>query len=136
MGFQRFYGIDWRQQRQTRWWVDLMILVEKLDDFEWTKTDENIAHLVDREDFWLNAEYSSWITDADDPEIQSAREHRKQSGMKPPPKPILWPIAERPQRAAAKLSVRVLGQYQEHEQAQKKRQKRKSLKAFRAALGR
>ena len=53
------------------WWVDLAILADGLD--EWTPTDENIARLVDREDYWLNSEYKSWITDPDDPEAQAEK---------------------------------------------------------------
>lgn len=78
------------------WWVDLMVLVEKLDDYEWAPTDENIACLVDREDYWLNSEYTSWVTDPEDPEVQRARDERKKQGIKPPDKPVLFPVAHRP----------------------------------------
>lgn len=76
------------------WWVDLAILADGLD--EWTPTDENIARLVDREDYWLNSEYRSWITDPDDPEVQAEKTRQKLLGVKPPGQPQLWPVAVRP----------------------------------------
>ena len=76
------------------WWVDLAILADGLDD--WTPTDENIARLVDREDYWLNSEYKSWITDPDDPEVQAEKTRQKLLGVKPPEQPQLWPVAVRP----------------------------------------
>ncbi|MHC9669615.1 hypothetical protein ACQX2Y_09415 [Corynebacterium diphtheriae] len=61
-----------------------MVLVLKLDDYEWGYTDENIASLIDREDYWLNAEYQSWTTDPEDPEIKkSPRTTKKIRGQTP-----------------------------------------------------
>ena len=76
------------------WWVDLVILADGLE--AWTRTDENIARLVDREDYWLNSEYSSWIADPDDDEARRERQRRKAAGIKPPPQPILFPVGLRP----------------------------------------
>lgn len=79
------------------WHVDLWLLVDGLD--RWTQTDENIARLVDREDYWLNSEYTTWVTDPDDPETKRAREQmkaRRRAGYRPPPTPLLSPVAVRP----------------------------------------
>ena len=65
VGFQSKYHLSYRQCLAEMWWVDLAILADGLD--EWTPTDENLARLVDREDYWLNSEYRSWITDPDVP---------------------------------------------------------------------
>lgn len=57
------------------------------------RDSENLAMLVDRDDYWLNSEYASWTSDPDDPEAKAERERRKRAGIKPPPLPILPPIA-------------------------------------------
>lgn len=67
---------------------------------EWTHTDENLAMLIDRLDYWLTTEYAGWVTDPDDPEVKRARAERKRSGKKPPPVPIIPPIAKRPPEKA------------------------------------
>jgi len=51
--------------------------------------------LVDRDDFGLNFEYSGAITDPDDPEVTAERAKLKRAGIKPPPQPLLRPIAQR-----------------------------------------
>ncbi len=67
---------------------------------EWStqqaRDSENVAMLVDRDDFWLTSEYRSWITDPDDPEVKRQRALRKRDGRKPPDQPPLRPVALRP----------------------------------------
>lgn len=111
-----------------------MVLILKLDDYEWGYTDENIASLIDREDYWLNAEYQSWTTDPEDPEVKKAHEQRKRSGAKPPPKPIIYPIAQRPQHAAARRAKELLAQVAEVEK--KPAKKRISIRQLREGMGR
>lgn|GEM_PF-5806979 len=60
--------------------------------------------LVDRDDYYLNSEYANWIADPDDKEAKQERERRKRAGIKPPPIPILPPVAK---RAPKDLSVKV-----------------------------
>lgn len=69
-------------------------------DLEWSHTDENLAMLIDRLDFWLSTEYTGWITDPEDPEVKRARAERKRSGIKPSPVPLIPPVAKRPPQAA------------------------------------
>lgn len=107
--------MDWREARRTLWHVDLALLVIGLD--EWTHTDENIARLVDREDYWLNSEYSSWVTDPKDPEVIAARERmqaRRRAGYKPPPAPLLFPAAARPAENTVTLVNELLKKQQEY----------------------
>lgn len=102
------------------WWVDLMALVYELDEITWTNTDENIARLLDRDDFYLNSEYQSWITDPDDPEVKRARAQRKRAGIKPPPKPVLVPVAKRPAHAQREAESQVLVGVEESKPKKKK----------------
>ena len=112
MGFRREYGLDWRAARATMWHVDLGMLVEGLD--AWSRTDENIARLVDREDYWLNTEYKGLVTDPDDPEVKRAREERRRSGEKPLPFPVLAPVAQRPPEVNAEIIESLFAQVERH----------------------
>lgn len=105
--------MDWREARATLWHVDLALLIEGLD--EWTRTDENIARLVDREDYWLNSEYAQWTHDPDDPEAKRRAAERKLRGIKPPPTPILFPVAARPTALHIELALAANEQAEHHD---------------------
>lgn len=49
----------------------------------------------------VHAEYMEWITDPEDPEVKAEAEHRKRAGIKPPPIPLVPPVAVRPESVAA-----------------------------------
>lgn len=72
----------------------------------WSLTDENLAMLIDRLDYWLTSEYAQWTTDPDDPEVKAARAERKRRGHKPPPVPIISPVAHRPPSKHQELAKR------------------------------
>ena len=74
---------------------------------EWSHTDENLANLVDHLAYWLGSEYAGWVTDPDDPEVKKARAERKKSGVKPPPVPLITPVAQRPPQHAKTARERV-----------------------------
>ncbi|NIL77601.1 hypothetical protein [Rhodococcus sp. B10] len=57
------------------------------------RDSENLAMLVDRKDYWLTSEYRSWVTDPDDPEVKAERERFKK--VKPSPRPLIPPVAQR-----------------------------------------
>ncbi|MEJ6019878.1 hypothetical protein [Corynebacterium sp. H113] len=101
------------------WHLDLGALVDGLS--EWSLTDENIARLVDREDYWLNSEYSGWTTDPDDPEVKAERERRRRLGVKPPAMPILRPVAARPAHLQVQLAEAVAAQLAAAEAPPKKK---------------
>jgi hypothetical protein len=54
----------------------------------------NTARLVDLLEAWLNHEYASWTADPD--EVEKERRRRKHRGQKPPPMPLIEPVAARP----------------------------------------
>jgi hypothetical protein len=64
---------------------------------DWSKLAENVARLVDLVEYWLRSEYAKWT--ATEEEIEAARRNRK----KPPPFPIVPPVAERPQSIQDRL---------------------------------
>lgn len=64
---------------------------EELGDLaDWSRLADNVARLVDLVEYWLRAEYAKWTADED--EIQAARRNRR----KPPPFPMIPPVASRP----------------------------------------
>lgn len=80
--------------------VDALLARSTELDAQEARDSENLAMLLDRDDYWLNSEYAQWTTDPDDPEVKAARAQRKRSGIKPPPRPLLAPIALRPREIA------------------------------------
>lgn len=82
--------------------IDLVSRVRKLppesqlareeagDLADWSKLAENVARLVDLVEFWLSSEYAKWTADED--EIKASRRNRR----KPPPHPLIAPVAQRP----------------------------------------
>jgi hypothetical protein len=77
-------------------WAEMEILIEELPP-AWTPTDENIARLVDRDDFHLNGVYAGWTADPDD----------EPTGPRPtpPPVPVLDPVAVRPPELTEQLAT-------------------------------
>ena len=53
----------------------------------------------------VHAEYAQWTTDPDDPQVKADRERRKKAGIKPPPFPIIPPVAFRPDSVAAEVNA-------------------------------
>lgn len=94
-GFRRHYGLDLRDALHSMRHEDVDALLERMPR-EWGDHEENVAMLVDRLDFLLNAEYASWTTDTDDPELKRERARMKRDGIEPPPFPLLRPVARRP----------------------------------------
>lgn len=102
---------------------------------EWTYTDENLALLVDRLDYWLGSEYAGWVTDPDDPEVKKARAERKKSGVKPPPVPLIIPVAKRPPKHAQAARDRVERLREHYQNPPVENQGESSIKALDRLLG-
>lgn len=64
-------------------------------DDQQVRTDENIAMLLDRDNFELDSLYSQWTTDPTDPKVKAAAADRKRRGITPPEEPLIFPIALR-----------------------------------------
>ena len=75
---------------------------------DWGHLAENVARLVDLVSAWLNYEYASWTADPD--EVKAARRGKR----KPPPSPIVPPVAARPRSLHEQLAARheeIVAQY-------------------------
>ncbi|NEW40778.1 hypothetical protein GV794_01905 [Nocardia cyriacigeorgica] len=90
---------------------DVAALIEDADarDAQAARDSENLAMLVDRTDFLNNFGYVSGITDPEDPDIKRERAERLKHGIKPPPMPILAPVAQR----APEISAELIERYRE-----------------------
>lgn len=92
------------------WWRDLVVLLDDgaAQDRQAADLAENVAMLVDRDDYWLGSEYTSWVTDPDDPQVKAQRAQRRRDRVPSPPRPLLPPVAcrtpgEQARRVAAYL---------------------------------
>lgn len=74
--------------------------LEDGDLADWSLGDHNLADLVDVLSAYLQYEYSRWTTDPEDPEFQREQKQRRAAGIKPPPTPLIPPVAARPARLA------------------------------------
>ena len=115
---------------------ELADLVMGLED-TWTRTDENIARLVDRDDYYLRSMYQQWTADPDDPEAQRERDRRKRLGIKPPPQPLIAPVAVRPAELTAQMWQTFTDDAKKNAPPRKTEDGRTkvSIKALRAQMG-
>lgn len=81
---------------------------------DWSQDATNTADLLDLATYWLRSEYAKWTADPDDKKAKQERARRKREGIKPPPFPIIEPVAARPPSLAAeyrKAYEQLLSQY-------------------------
>lgn len=64
------------------------------DVADWSMLNANLARLLDLMEYWLTSEYSRWVTDPAELRRQQARNQR--DGIRPPPFPLIEPVAVRP----------------------------------------
>lgn len=70
------------------------------DSAGWGPHEENTARLLDLTEHEIQTAWTDRITDPEDPEVRREREQAKRSGQKPPPSPLILPLALRPQKLA------------------------------------
>lgn len=77
------------------------VRAEMGDRFDWGHLAANVAYLVDLMSYTVHTDYQQAITDPDDPEVKAEREYRKKNKIKPPPVPLVPPVAFRPDSVAS-----------------------------------
>lgn len=95
---RRFFHLDLHIAENDRPWRDLIDLCDEAEELadQHDREAENLAMLIDRIDYTLNSEYYDRITDPDDPKLKAERNRREALGIKPPPQPLIPPVALRP----------------------------------------
>lgn len=78
--------------------VELVALIRGLD--AWGEHEENTARLLDIRSYELGLAWSDRTIDPSDPEVVRARVQAKRAGLRPPPHPLVPPVALRPPVAA------------------------------------
>ncbi|WP_432845972.1 hypothetical protein ACQPXB_35865 [Amycolatopsis sp. CA-161197] len=66
----------------------------------WGPHEENTALLLEAQSYALELSWVDRITDPDDPAVKRERAQAKRAGIKPPPHPLIPPIAHRPDSVA------------------------------------
>ena len=119
-------------------YTDVAALIEDAEarDAQAARDSENLAMLVDREDFATSFDYISGVTDPDDPEIVRERALRKKHNIKPPPHPIYPPVAQRDPKVTAELIERYRTAHKPYQIPEKPQSKFDLLKQARAEAGR
>jgi hypothetical protein len=105
------------------------------DLWDWNHLAANMADLVDLLSYWLTSEYAKWTHDPDDPETKRRAAERKRRGIKPPPHPLIPPVAHRPPSVAAKYEDQYLRQLAEHAPAEEPAKRVVSLDEWERAAG-
>lgn len=66
------------------------------DDAEWGADEENRAQLLEIQAYQLELGWADRITDPNDPKVKREQAEARRRGIKPPPRPVVPPIARRP----------------------------------------
>ena len=82
-------------------WQVVSLMLDDLTAERWSRTDENLATLVDVQSWWLEAEYVKWTTDP-----AEAKAAARRSSSPTPPLPALRAVAYRPPEAHAAAVAR------------------------------
>jgi len=67
----------------------------------WGPHEENTALLLEAQTYALDLIWADRTTDPDDPDVKRERAQAKKAGVKPPPHPLIPPVAHRPDSLAA-----------------------------------
>jgi hypothetical protein len=66
----------------------------------WGPHEENTALLLEAQAYALDLIWADRTTDPDDPAVKRERTQAKRAGIKPPPHPLIPPVAHRPDTLA------------------------------------
>lgn len=94
--------------------ADFVVLVQQLvstpgsalrrhllgDGAAWGPHEENTARLLDLTEHEVQTAWTDRITDPEDPEVMRERAEAKRKNHKPPPTPLILPVALRPEKIA------------------------------------
>lgn len=85
------------------------------DYAEWGPDEENRALLLEVEAYQLQLDWIERTIDPDDPAVRRERAEAKRSGRKPPKRPAVPPVAQRPGEIAAERLQAYIDELASHE---------------------
>jgi hypothetical protein len=80
----------------------------------WGPHEENTALLYEHQAYALELLWSDRTADPDDPAVKRERAQAKRAGIKPPPHPLIPPVAHRPDSLAEQRLREYLDQVQQY----------------------
>lgn len=104
----------------------------------WGWHEENTARLYEALNYWLELAWIDRTTDPDDPEVKRDRIEAKRAGIKPPPHPLIPPVALRPSEVADErfqAYLEEVGHYQTKRQEQQGGKRQVSSDEFDRIMG-
>ena len=104
----------------------------------WGPHEENTARLYEALSYWLELAWVDRTTDPEDPQVKRERAEAKRAGIKPPPHPLIPPVALRPSEIADQRFQAYLdevGQYQTKSQEQQGGKRQVSSDEFDRIMG-
>lgn len=81
---------------------------------DWGPHEENTARLLDVQTYALDWRWSEHTSDPNDPEVRRERAEALMKGIRPPRKPFVPPVAERPEEMAEQRLTAYLERVAEH----------------------
>jgi hypothetical protein len=84
------------------------------EEAEWGPHEENTARLLEVQAYALDWQWQRETVDPDDPKVRRERMEAKRNGIKPPPRPLIPPVAARPSGMAEKRLTEYLEQVSAH----------------------
>lgn len=120
--------MPWRTAWNTYPGIDIVAMVRRLvdirgsalrnlllgDDAEWGPDEENRARQLEVQSYSLELDWAEHTTDPNDPEVIRARLEAKRRGERPPPRPIVPPVALRPADVAERRWQAYLEELRQH----------------------
>jgi hypothetical protein len=93
--------------------VDFVDLVNGLSD-HWGPHEENTARLLEAQAYRLELDWADRTVDPNDDETRRARAQAKRDGIKPPPHPMVPPVALRPPKLAEQAYEEFFARLEQH----------------------
>ena len=85
------------------------------DHAQWGPDEENRALLLEVEAYRLQLDWTDRTTDPEDPEVRRDRLDAKRKGLKPPKRPVVPPVAQRPGELAQERLQHYIDELVSHE---------------------
>lgn len=101
----------------------------------WGPHEENTARLLEIENYKLELAWIDRTADPDDPQVKRDRAEAKRNGIKPPPHPLVPPVALRPEGLAQNRLDAYLAEVEKYSSTPKRERQLVSSAEFDKLMG-